>query len=136
MLYLYYSYSTVVEFVPFSASPHSYLMSTGCFYTNDMRLLIGAIIICLLVTLQTAISQDVRCSHCILQPRLSGPPLSGTLIIWLDNIFFLMGVSLKCAHAHCSCYHGDRPAYLLRMRRQPCGTAVYQLSGWIKTWFI
>ncbi len=30
------------------------------------------------------------------------------------------------AHARCSCYHGDMPAYLLRMRRQPCGTAVYQ----------
>ncbi len=40
------------------------------------------------------------------------------------------------AHARCSCYHGDMPAYLLRMRRQPCGTAVYQLSGWIKAWFI
>ena len=24
------------------------------------------------------------------------------------------------AHAHCSCYHGDMPAYLLRMRIQPC----------------
>ena len=30
------------------------------------------------------------------------------------------------AHTRCSCYHGDMPAYLLRMRRQPCGTAVYQ----------
>ncbi len=30
------------------------------------------------------------------------------------------------AHARYSCYHGDMPAYLLRMRRQPCGTANYQ----------
>ncbi len=35
------------------------------------------------------------------------------------------GVSLKCTCARCSCYYGDRPAYILRMRRQPCGTAVY-----------
>ena len=26
--------------------------------------------------------------------------------------------------------------YLLRMRRQPHSTAVHQLSGWIKVWFI
>ncbi len=30
------------------------------------------------------------------------------------------------AHARCSCYHGYMPAFLLRMRIQPCGTAVYQ----------
>ncbi len=51
---------------------------------------------------------------------------SRTSIIWLGSFLFRKWACLSNAHAHSSCYHGDMPAYLLRMHRQPCGTAVYQ----------
>ncbi len=54
-------------------------------------------------------------------------------IIWnLDYLAWQLSFK-KCTyplnvHAHCSCYYGDKPAYLLSMRRQQCS---YYLSGWI-----
>ncbi len=66
------------------------------------------------------------------EPQLSGPPLSRTSIIRLGSFLIITDNKIRkwaCpsnAHVHCSCYHGNMPAYLLRMRRQPCGTAVYQ----------
>ena len=74
----------------------------------------------------------VLCNIITVEPRLSGPPLSGTLIIWL-GIFFLNNSE-----------NGRVPEMRMRIvtvtmetglliRRQPCGTAVYE---WIKAWFI
>ncbi len=49
------------------------------------------------------------CIKYIVELRLSGPPLSRTSIIRLGN--FLMSVSLDCACAINSCYHGHRLVY-------------------------
>ena len=82
-----------------------------------------------------AVPKKVQCNFIrtgTVEPRLSGPPLSGTSIIRLGSFLFIRLENgrdpqmLSNAHARCSCYHGDMPAYLLRMRRPPCGTAVYQ----------
>ncbi len=73
-------------------------------------------------------AQSVSTFCTTVEPPLSGPPLSGTSIIVLFLIRFNKFRKWVCplnAHARCSCYYGDRPAYLLRMHRQPCGTAVY-----------
>ncbi len=69
--------------------------------------------------------------HYTVEPRLSGPPLSGTSIIRHEK-------SLKKG--------GERACQQLLPWTQECSssahaqtpifTAVYQLSGWIKAWFI
>ena len=50
------------------------------------------------------------------------PRLSRTSIIGLAIFFLIIRKWARPlnAHARCSCYYGNRPACLLRMRRQPC----------------
>ncbi len=66
------------------------------------------------------------------EPQLSGPPLSGTSIIRF-GIKFLFTINSENGrvpemrmHIAAVTMETARSAYLLRMRRQPCGTAVYQ----------
>ncbi len=65
------------------------------------------------------------------EPPLSGPPLSGTSIIrHLNSLKKKMGVSAAVTVDQECSSSADEHA------QTPTFTAVYQLSGWIKAWFI